>query len=44
MQTYKVNLPISYQSNLGRDRSAPKKKLGVIGTERRFNFEAPEAP
>jgi len=44
MQTYKVNLPISYQSNLDRDRSAPKKKLGVIGSERRFNFELPEAP
>lgn len=44
MQKYKVNLPISYQSNLGRDGSAPKKKLGVIGTERRFNFEVPEAP
>jgi hypothetical protein len=44
MQLYKPNLPIAYQSNLTRDRSAPKKKLGVIGTEKRFNFELPDNP
>ena len=27
-----------------RDSSAPKRKLGVIGTEKRFNFEMLENP
>ena len=36
MQRYKLSLPTGYQSNMGRDASAPKKKLGVIGSEKRF--------
>ena len=36
MQEYKFRVPVSYRSNLGRDFSAPKKTLGVIGSEKRF--------
>ncbi len=36
MQRYKLSLPTGYQSNMGRDASEPKKKLGVIGSEKRF--------
>ena len=36
MQRYKLSLPIGYQSNMGQDPSAPKKKYGVIGSEKRF--------
>jgi hypothetical protein len=36
LRRYAANLPVAYQSNLERDNSAPRKKLGVIGNERRW--------
>ncbi len=36
MQRYKMSLPTGYQSNMGKDPQAPKRKYGVIGSEKRF--------
>jgi hypothetical protein len=36
MQRYKMSLPIGYQSNIREDPQAPKRKYGVIGSEKRF--------
>lgn len=36
IQRYKLVVPVAYRSNVGRDSSAPRKKLGVFGSEPRF--------
>jgi len=44
MQRYKMSLPIGYQSNMVKDPQAPKKKYGVIGSEKRFGDRGRNMP
>jgi len=44
MQNYKTLVPVSYQSNVQKDSSAPKRKLGVIGSAPRWGRVATDIP